>query len=87
MRDLKQPPISQNSFPGGKALEVVGEGGDPLSVEFPIHSRSQVRDCDFSISGIRSQGLQRIEKLEQENSTGPDELIPNLAGFCARYTT
>ena len=70
--------------PGGKALEVVGQGGDPLSVEFPMHSRTQTRDCSFILSGLRSQGIQEIERLESEHSTSPDDFIPNIAGFCAR---
>ncbi len=39
----------------------------------------------FSFGGLRTQAEYFIKALEEQHSVGPDELIPNVIDFCARY--
>lgn len=69
---------------GGKAIEMVGKGGDPTAFNLHIPMR-QHRDCNFSMSGLLSHIIGSIEQIENEIKINHDAFIPDLPHFCARF--
>jgi len=76
-------------YPQGPRVDELAERGDPTACRFPIASPSD-ESLDFSYSGLKSQALLAIEKLER--SLGPLDLshgeppqpaLDLLAGFRA----
>lgn len=53
---------------GGKAIEFMSRGGDPLSVPFP-QVMTRHRDCDFSFSGFGSFATRYIEREEEKEGS------------------
>ena len=76
-------------YPQGPKVDELAERGDPTACRFPIASPSD-ESLDFSYSGLKSQALLAIEKLERslgplDLSQGkpPREALDLLAGFRA----
>lgn len=76
-------------YPQGPRVDELAECGDPAACRFPIASPSD-DSLDFSYSGLKSQALLAIERLEQslgplDLSRGepPQEALDLLAGFRA----
>lgn len=80
-------------FPGGARVDALSERGDPKALRFSI-ARCSDGSLDFSFSGLKSQALLEIEKLEAQGvqtQIGPPEedqqiateVLNLLAGFRA----
>lgn len=67
---------------GGRAIETVGEDGDPYGIAFNIPLRNR-RSCDFSFGGYCTHVFETISKIESEVSLEPDAFLPDLPTICA----
>ena len=81
------------SYPQGPRVDELAEGGDPAARPLPVPACAGT--LDFSFSGLKSQALLEIERLERRGSlvledagsepdaAPPQELLDLLAGFRA----
>lgn len=70
---------------GGRAIEVAAsQSEDPTKFDFPL-PLARYRDCQFSFAGLKNNAQRLISKLEQENETRPDEVIPAYREFCRDF--
>ncbi len=69
-------------YPGGPLIDLHAQNGNPLAFEFPI---PQVKELDFSFSGLKTNILYFIQRKSKEN---PDFVKQNLDDICAsiQYT-
>lgn len=69
-------------YPGGPFIDAHAKSGDPKKFEFPI---SNMKNYDFSFSGIKTSVLYFLQKQVKEN---PDFIQQNLNDICAsvQYT-
>lgn len=70
--------------PGGRAIEMLGQNGDPHAYELSQPLLNQ-RNCMFSFSGYRSNAERLIDKLEKETTKEVGEVSKNTADFCASF--
>lgn len=73
-------------FPQGPRVDELAELGDPAAAPFPVPGCGD--SLDFSYSGLKSQALQAIERLERRGAVDaagsgalPPPLLDLLAGF------
>lgn len=65
-------------FPGGAALDRLGQSGDPNSYVFPT-PKVRGRDMDMSFSGLKTAGLRKIESLQSgEGISDPSHLAASF---------
>ena len=67
---------------GGRAMEIVGNDGDPHAFSFNIPLRNR-RSCDFSFAGYRTHVQETLEIIEKQINLEPDTFIPDINSFCA----
>ncbi len=65
------------SYPGGPAIQMAAEGGDPNAFDFPIAMSE--RGLDFSFSGLKTALVYRVRDL------GPDRTERRRADLAASY--
>lgn len=64
-------------YPGGPLIDRHAKSGNPLAFKFP---EPQIKDLDFSFSGLKTSILYFIRKQEKEN---PDFISEHLDDICA----
>ncbi|XP_061180316.1 tRNA N6-adenosine threonylcarbamoyltransferase, mitochondrial-like [Saccostrea echinata] len=79
--NLKSLPQCEN-LNGGAAIELLTKGGDPHKIPFSVAVLKQP-SCNFSFSGLRSQGEHVIELQRKEEGISEDEVISDVTDFCA----
>ena len=62
-------------FPGGPAIDLASDGGDPRAMELPRPLRD--RPMDFSFSGLKTAVITRIEKAKRDGT------LPSLPDVAA----
>ena len=67
---------------GGRAMEIVGNDGDPHAFSFNIPLRNK-RSCDFSFAGYRTHVQETLDRIEKQINLEPDTFIPDINSFCA----
>ncbi len=67
----------QLPYPGGPLVDKYARSGNPDRFVFPI---PEIKDYDFSFSGIKTSVLYFLQKQVKEN---PDFIADNLADICA----
>ncbi|XP_046543220.1 probable tRNA N6-adenosine threonylcarbamoyltransferase, mitochondrial isoform X1 [Haliotis rubra] len=72
------------SVSGGVAIETMASQGDPKSFDLPL-MLTQVRTCDFSFSGLKSQAKRIIAHEEKRQGVSRDDILPNAADICASF--
>lgn len=64
-------------YPGGPLIDLHAKSGNPLAFKFP---EPQIKDLNFSFSGLKTSILYFIRKQEKEN---PDFISEHLDDICA----
>jgi N6-L-threonylcarbamoyladenine synthase len=64
-------------YPGGPAIQIAAEGGEPGAFEFPVAMSG--RGLDFSFSGLKTALVYRVREL------GPEETERRRADLAASY--
>lgn len=69
-------------YPGGPLVDKLAQQGDPHKFKFPM---SEMKDYEFSFSGIKTSVLYFLQKQKKEN---PDFVEQNMNDICAsvQYT-
>lgn len=70
-------------YPGGKVIDELSEGGDPLRFELPISLKDR-RSYDFSFSGLKTAIRLLIERLRAEGTPIEGQLLHDLCASVRR---
>ncbi|MCL4143408.1 UNVERIFIED_CONTAM: hypothetical protein GTU68_028545, partial [Idotea baltica] len=67
---------------GGRAVEMMAEGGDPRAFPFPS-PMSHLRDANFSFSGIETHAKSLVKRLEEEKGVEGGRVLDEVGDLCA----
>ena len=72
-------------YPQGPVVDELAEEGEPGRFDFTL-ARCSDGSLDFSYSGLKSQAVRAIERVEREHGTwSPDEVPPVVRGLLADF--
>ncbi|XP_046334794.2 probable tRNA N6-adenosine threonylcarbamoyltransferase, mitochondrial [Haliotis rufescens] len=73
-----------SSVSGGVAIETLAREGNPKAFDLPL-MLTQIRTCDFSFSGLKSQAKRFIAREEERQGVSREDILPNVADICASF--
>ncbi|KAK7484909.1 hypothetical protein BaRGS_00023829 [Batillaria attramentaria] len=84
-RQLKLKNLSACSgLSGGAAIELIAQSGNPKAFQFP-QVMTQLPDCNFSFSGIKTAARKIIEMEEKRLNVPPSQVVPTAPDICASF--